>query len=174
MRRIKTIFALALVLSVSAGVLQSCSDDDDNKNANAPVPAAFVQALKQIEPDAKNVKWETEGAYRVAEFDKNGVGYDIWFDAKATWAMTEKDFGRDFFLVPDNAVNAAFAKGEYGTWTVDDISYYKQTTDEFYVIEVETAGQPDMDLFYTTDGTMIKAVPSATAPDILPGTVVSR
>ena len=55
-----------------------------------------------------------------------------------------------------------------------DISYYKQTTDEFYVIEVETAGQPDMDLFYTTGGEMIKAIPSASVPDILPTTVISR
>lgn len=174
MRRIKTILALALAVSVSAGVFQSCSDDDDDKNAGAPVPAAFIQALKQIEPDAKNVKWETEGVYRVAEFDKNGVEFNVWFDAKAAWAMTEKDFGRDFFLVPDNAVSTAFAKGEYGMWTVDDISYYKQLTDEFYIIEVETAGQPDMDLFYTVDGTMIKDIPSAASPDILPGTVVSR
>ena len=173
MKKAKTFFAGAVAIAMMAVSLPACSDDDDNNGINN-VPEAFVNALKKVEPDAKDVKWETEGAYRVAEFKKNMADYDVWFDANAAWAMTEKDFGKDFFLVPDNAVNAAFAKGEYGTWTVDDISYYKQTTDEFYVIEVETAGQPDMDLFYTTGGEMIKAIPSASVPDILPTTVISR
>ena len=65
-------------------------------------------------------------------------------------------------------------KANNSSWTVDDIVYYQQTTDEFYVIEVETAGQPDMDLFYTTEGEMFKAIPSDSAPEILPTTVVSR
>ncbi len=173
MKKIKAIFASAAAVALIAFSLPACSDDDDDKSVDQ-VPEAFVEALKKVEPEAKNVKWETAGSYRVAEFTKNMVGHDVWFDTEAAWAMTEKDFGKDFFLVPDNAVNEAFAKGEYSSWTVDDIVYFRQTTDEFYVIEVETAGQPDMDLFYTTDGEMFKAIPSASAPEILPTTVVSR
>ena len=134
MKKAKTFFAGAVAIAMMAVSLPACSDDDDNNGINN-VPEAFVNALKKVEPDAKDVKWETEGAYRVAEFKKNMVDYDVWFDA---------------------------------------IIYYKQTTDEFYVIEVETAGQPDMDLFYTTGGEMIKAIPSASVPDILPTTVISR
>jgi len=169
MKKIKAIFACAVALVVMATSLSACSDDD---KGITDIPKAFIEALKKVEPEAKNVKWEKKGAYRVAEFKKDMVDCDVWFDTNAAWAMTEKDFGTDFFRVPDNAVNEAFAKGEYGSWTVDDISYYKQTTAEFYVIEVETAGRPDMDLFYTPAGELIKAVPSATVPDILPDTVI--
>ncbi|MDE6564036.1 MAG: PepSY-like domain-containing protein [Muribaculaceae bacterium] len=173
MKKIKAIFASIAAAAVISIPLAACSDDDDDKTVDQ-VPEAFVEALKKVEPDAQNVKWETAGSYRVAEFTKNMVDYDVWFGTDAAWAMTEKDYGKDFFLVPDNAVNEAFAKGEYSSWTVDDIVYYQQTTDEFYVIEVETAGQPDMDLFYTTEGEMFKAIPSDGAPEILPTTVVSR
>lgn len=171
MNKIKTIFASALAMALMAVSLPACSDDDDN-NGIKNIPEVYVNALKKVEPEAKNVKWEMEGIYRVAEFDKNRVGYDVWFDGNATWVMTEKDYGKDFFLVPHNAVNEAFAKGQYGSWTVDDISYYQQLTDEFYVIEVETSGQPDMDLFYTPSGELFKVIPSENAPDILPNTVV--
>ena len=51
----------------------------------------FCECSEKVEPDAKDVKWETEGAYRVAESKKkNMVNYDVWFDANAAWAMTEK------------------------------------------------------------------------------------
>ncbi len=174
MKKFVSIFAFALTIAAMAVVMPSCSndDDDDDHYVTNKVDAAFNSALKDMFPDAQNVKWERKNEYRVAEFDKNGVGYDVWFDKTTAWAMTESDYGKDFFLVPDNAVTGAFSRGEYGTWTVDDITAYKQKASEFYVFEVEKAGQADMDVFYTADGTFIKAVPSDTAPDILPTTAV--
>ena len=171
MKNLRTFIAGAVAMAAMAVAFPACSDDDDNRDISA-VPPAFVQALDKVVPDAKNVKWEREGEYRVAEFYKNGVDYDVWFDASAAWAMTEMDYGRDFMLVPHNAVNEAFSKGDYAYWKVDDISYYEQTSDAFYVIEVEKAGQPDTDLYYALDGTMRQAIPSASSPDIFPVTVV--
>lgn len=165
-------FCLSAVAMAMAIPFAACSDDDDKPSAG--VPQSFVEALKAIEPDAENVKWETEGPWRVAEFDKAGVECEVWFDAMSAWAMTEKDFGRDWFLVPDNAVNNAFATGEYGTWTVDDIKYYLRSSDEFYVVEVEKTGQPDMDLFFSKTGEMFKAAESSAVPDMRPDTVVNR
>ena len=86
--------------------------------------------------------------------------------------MTELDYGKDLFLVPDNAVSAAFPKSEYGTWQIDDITHYIQLDNEFYVFEVEKAGQPDMDVYFSVSGEMLKAVKSDGNPDIRPDTVI--
>jgi hypothetical protein len=39
---------------------------------------------------------------------------------------------------------------------VDDIDKYERPKDVFYLIEVETKGEKDRDLFYASDGTLLK------------------
>ncbi len=173
MKKFKSFFAFALMFAAVAVVMPSCSDDDDDDvTITNSVPSKFSEALKAQFPDATNVKWEKKTNYMVAEFSKDMTGYDVWYDQSASWAMTEMDYGKDLFLIPDNAVATAFAEGDYGTWTVDDITHYKQKTNEFYVFEVEKTGQSDMDVFYATDGTMLKAIASDTSADILPDTAI--
>jgi len=169
MRKLKTIFASMLMLAAMSVTFSSCGDDNDEDDIPNP-SGALNAALDKLYPSAPNVKWESKNNYRVAEFTQNGVEYEVWFDKTAVWAMTEMDFGKDIFLIPDNKVSAAFSSGEYSTWTIDDISLYKQKANEFYIFEVEKAGKPDMSLFYTTEGSMIKAVESSTVSDILPDT----
>ena len=166
--KIKSILAAFLMLTSFSFGLVACDDDDNHAN----VPSEFEAALKQQYPDAKNVEWERKGKYRVAEFVINAVEYDIWYDQSAKCVMTELDYGKNVFLVPDYAVSAAFAQSEYGTWRIDDIKHYKQLNNEFYVFEVEKQGEPDMDVFYNTSGQQLKAIPSDSAPDIRPETVI--
>lgn len=158
----------ALVMLTGLSFAFTACDDDDNVN----VSSEFETALKQQYPDAQNVKWEKKGKYRVAEFDKNNIEYDIWYDQTAKCVMTELDYGKNVFLIPDNAVSAAFAQGEYGTWQIDDIKHYKQLSNEFYVFEVEKQGAPDMDVYYNTAGSQLKAILSDAAPDIRPDTTI--
>lgn len=174
MKKFRRVFAFAFALAAIAVMMPSCDSDDDDKDTyiTNKVDAAFNNALKEQFPDAQNVKWEKKNEYRVAEFTNAGMEYDVWFDKTTAWAMTETDYGKDIFLVPDNAVSAAFPLGEYGSWTIDDITHYRRSDTEFYVFEVEKVGQADMDLFYALDGTLIKAIPSDTAPDILPTTPI--
>lgn len=169
-KQFKSILALLMLAVGMTMTFVACSDDDDD---NIDVSGAFTTALKQAYPNAKNVEWEKKGVYRVAEFEQNFVDYDIWFDHSAKIVMSVFDYGKDLFLVPDNAVNAAFAESEYGTvWQLDDIKHYKQLTNEFYVFEVEKNGQPDMDVYYNVAGELIKAVQSDKTPDILPETQI--
>lgn len=161
---------LSLLFIAVGFSMQSCSDDDDDDNSS--VQTEYVNALKALYPDATNVKWEINKGYRVAEFTKKFVSYDVWFDQKATLAMTELDYGRDLFLVPDNAVTTAWSTGDYATWTLDEIKHYKQLSNEFYVFEVEKAGQPDMDLYYDVNGTLLKSIASESAPEIYPDTAI--
>ena len=155
-----------LLAFFGAFAIQSCDDNDDPKT----VSEAFVEALKQKYPDAKNVKWETKSQYMVAEFDHNFQETDVWFDRDANWCMAPTDYGKNLFLVP-GVVGDAFANGKYGTWTLDDIDFYERQDIEFYVFEVEKKGETDMDIYYATDGTLIKAIPHSEA-DIYPTTPI--
>lgn len=174
MKKSKFLYFLpALFMMFGMAFLQSCSDDDDDDVVESAVPEKYTSALKEAYPDVKSPNWEIKGSYYVAEFTKNMVDYDVWFDSSAAISMTEQDYGKDLFLVMDNSVSAAFAQGEYGTWTIDDISHYTRTSDEFYVFEVEKAGQPDMNLYYNTDGELVNAIQSSQAPDITPTTTLA-
>lgn len=158
-------FALIAVFSFS-----SCDDDDDNDLKPDQVPAAAVQTMNTRFPDAQRVSWEYKGAYVVAEFYENGLEKDAWFTRDGVWKMTEVDYRRDLTFLPAE-VNSAFETGEYGYWTVDDIKYYERTDKSFYLIEVEKAGQRDMDLYYATDGALMKAVVGSDV-DITPDTII--
>lgn len=166
---------LCIMLIAVAGIfsLASC-DDDDNHRLPTPEPTKFTEALKQVFPDAKNVKWETDGAYQVAEFlTKNGqVETEVWFDADAKHVMTANDYGRDLFMIPA-AVNAGFEKTVYGAapWIVDDIDEYIRTADTVYVIEVEAKGEKDVHLFFDPQGNLLKESTDYT-PDFRPTTKI--
>lgn len=171
MKNIKKIFACAILLAGLSLSLPSCSENDGD-NGLVAVPQEYETALKQMLPDVRNVQWETAGEYRVAEFVRGEAEYDVWFDSKVDLAMTKQDFGRNFYNLPDNDMAIAFPTSEYGSWVVDDISYYEQRGDEFYVVEVEKYGEPDMELFFTTGGGLITAIRADAAPDVMPNTSV--
>lgn len=160
---------LWMLLALSTLSLTACGDDDDNSPA-IDVPAQFMTALTQHYPEARNVEWEVRGNYRVAEFTLNRKSMDVWFNSSATWVMTKTELNRSLLSLPE-AVATAFAGGEYGTWTIDDIDYYQRPDRDFYVIEVENPGQPDTDLFYNTDGSFIKAS-NTNHTDIFPDTAI--
>lgn len=169
----KSKFLWVMMALVSMTAFTSCHDDDDDSGKTASVPKAYTEALTAKYPAATNVVWEKKDAYMVAEFKQNNdmEDLDVWFDATATWAMTDTDYGKNVFFLPA-AVNAAWAQGQYGNWTVDEIDFYQRPDIEFYVLEVEKTGQPDTDLYYLPDGTQIKAVASDATSDITPTTVV--
>ncbi len=162
----RLLFLMSVLVAATAFV--ACSDDKDDPDYK--VDPAFVKALSDRYPTAYSVDWDREGAWFVAEFNVDRDRMEAWFDSDARWAMTRTELNRNLLSVP-TAVANAFASGDYSTWQIDDIDYYEKPQREFFVIEVENPGQADMDLFYNTDGTLIKAVPSTDA-DITPATVI--
>lgn len=165
------------LLALGIVLLSACSDDDD-KITDANIPAAVADSFNAKYPDINinNVKWETKGTYIVGEFKKAASLEDIeaWFStATGEWKMTETDYGKNLFLIPVEISNA-FGMNEYGSlWTIDDICLYEYTdaSKNFYLFEVEKTGQQDMEIYFRTDGTLIKAIPD-TNRDITPDTVI--
>lgn len=158
----KLYYLFTLLFAIS--IFTAC-DDDDSANNKIDVPEAVTNAFQAKYPDVavNSVEWAMKSGYYVAEYHTtaNMREVEAWFATDGTWRMTETDNGKDLFLVP-TAVSTAFSKSDYATWTIDDIDYYEypDATKNFYLIEVEKAGQPDTALYFAIDGSLLKTTPA--------------
>ena len=154
-----------LFLFCSVVVLSSCDTDDDLPSSK--VPETVKSAFDAKFPAVARVEWEKKSVYYVAEFYENGVEMQAWFDTDAVWSMTETDLRTDLNVLP-GLVQNAFQTGTYADWRVDDIDKYERPSGIFYLIEIEKTGQPDRDLFYGEDGTLLKDVVDTDKGEVLP------
>lgn len=148
MKRIFLIPGLALCLAT----FMACNDDSNGTPDNAEAKNTF----DAMYPDATRTTWTRSGNYWVADFYDNGRDMEGWFDRPGKWCLTETDLTQE--QLPE-AVRTAFMTSEYAAWKIDDIDMIERPEMEtIYVIEVEQ-GEMEYDLYYTADGTLIKAVP---------------
>ncbi len=154
---------LLLLALCGAMMLTSCSSDDDDPTT---VSSAVQTALDTMYPSAENVEWGTRSGYYVAECTHNKLEIEVWFTSTAEWCMTETDYGKNLSLLP-SAVQTAFNSSEYATWTIDDIDYFEFSGTAFYVIEVESKGQADRNLYFYADGTLFKDVADTDDDDVI-------
>ena len=157
-----------LFLAVCGVVLFSACNDDDDDILVSDVPAVVFNAFQAKYPNIMP-EWERKQGFYVADFFQEGMETEVWISEKGEWAMTEMDLGMNLSLLPQPVLNA-FQASEYATWRVDDLDKYERTDRTFYLIEVETNGQADRDLYYNPDGTLIKDVVDKDNDDITPNT----
>ncbi len=143
-----------------------CSEDDNQLN----VDAAYAAALTQLYPNVGRVEWQYKGLYIVADFKYNGFEKEAWFDNNAKWQMTETEYGRVESKLPA-AVITSLSKGEYADWSVDDIDFYERNDISFYLIEMEKDKYPDVYLYYSPTGELLKTE-SEPQTEILPTTPI--
>lgn len=148
-------------------VLTGCDKDDDIRVSD--VPQAVMNTFEAKFPNVTSVEWEKKSGYYVADFWQEGIETHVWIDTKADWKMTELDFGTNLGLLPD-AVKNAFLNGQYANWRVDDIDKYERPDKIFYLIEIETKGQQDRDLFFAEDGSLLKDEVDKENNDVTPST----
>lgn len=146
------LYGLFLAL-FGAVVLTSCDKEDNLRVSD--VPGAVMNSFEAKFPNASRAEWEKKAGYIVAEFWQDGMDLDVWYNSNGEWLMTEYDLGVNLSAL-SQAVQDAFRAGQYGTWQVDDIDKYERPNDVFYLIEVETKGQQDRDLYYSPDGALLK------------------
>ena len=144
----------------------ACEKEDDVLVSD--VPQAVLNTFKAKYPNILP-EWESKQGYYVAEFFQEGMETEMWITAQGEWAMTEMDMGMNLNLLPQPVLDA-FKASTYATWQVDDMDKYERPDRTFYLIEVETTGQADRDLFYNPDGTLIKDVVDKDNNDITPNT----
>lgn len=140
----------------SAGLMFTACNDDDNFDIGKE--KEIEVKFNQKYPAAQRVSWEKDRSYFVADFWREDLKAEAeaWFDGSAVWHLTETDIRYD--ALPQ-AVKDAFKAGDYSDWRIDDVDMVERPDMEtVYVIEVEQ-GKNEYDLFFSTNGTLIKAVP---------------
>lgn len=151
-----------VLLALGAISLQSCDNDDDIDNSN--VPENIRTTFSENYPDTRNLKWETENVsqqqYYKAEFNnkkENGYKTSAWYAADGTWRMTEIEM--PYNAIPA-AIKTAFEGSQYATWKKDNEvdKVERAGAETVYIIEVESAADVDVDLYYSENGILIKAV----------------
>lgn len=160
--KLKMYFAL---LAMGMIGLQSCSNDDDDDLPSSKVPEAVRNAFDSSFSNTANLSWETKtvskGQYYKAEFNNksdNGYKTEAWYTADGTWYMTETEM--PYNAIPQ-AVKTSFENSEYTSWKRDnevDRIERNAVKEIIYIIEVESPQDVDMDLHYSADGILVKAV----------------
>lgn len=156
-----------LVALMGVVALTGCEKDDDIRVSD--VPNDVMNTFEAKFPNVSRAEWENKHGYYVADFWQEGMETQVWIDQRAEWKMTELDFGTNTQLLPE-AVRSAFQGGQYGSWRVDDIDKYERTDGIFYLIEVETNGERDRDLFFGEDGTLLKDEVAQENKEVTPDT----
>ena len=151
-------------------VLTGCDNDDDDIRVS-DVPKEVMNTFEAKFPNVSRAEWENKLGYYVADFWQEGMETQVWIDSKAEWKMTELDLGVNLQLLPE-AVRNAFQNGQYANWRVDDIDKYERTDGTFYLIEIETKGEQDRDLFFAPDGSILKDEVDRENNEVTPSTVL--
>lgn len=160
--KLKMYFAL---LTMGMIGLQSCSNDDDDDLPSSKVPEAVRNTFDNSFSNTANLSWETKtvskGQYYKAEFNNksdNNYKTEAWYTADGTWYMTETEM--PYNAIPQ-AVKTSFESSEYASWKKDnevDRIERAAVKEIIYIIEVESPQDVDMDLHYSADGILVKAV----------------
>lgn len=138
-------YVTALLLSVFA--LQSCDSDDDHK---LDVPALVQAAFTQKYATASVHEWERKGEFFVAEFRNDFRETEAWFRPDGTWVRTETDYTA---ALPE-AVQT-YLDEHYAGYSTDDVDWVETTTADYFDIELEKRGTPDVYLKIQADGTLV-------------------
>ena len=167
--KLKMFFTL---LAIGAIGLQSC-DKDDDEIASSKVPEVVRNTFSERYPDTRNLKWELESVsqkqYYKAEFrnrKESDYSTSAWYTTDGTWMMTETEM--PYSAIPA-AIRTSFEGSMYATWKRDNEvdKVERMSVAPVYIIDVESAADEDVDLYYSEDGVLIKAV--SEAPGSVPG-----
>lgn len=155
-------FLMAAVALVFGLGLQSCSNDDVVvedvvTQQNVDVPEA-VQELFEINfPTAESVVWSKKSDVYEATFSVETITHNAWFEKEGEWEMTR--VGQN--LGPrNNGLSQAildYIAANYPGWQIDDVDLIRTPTDQYYEIELEKRGEPDVTIFIHADGTLINS-----------------
>jgi hypothetical protein len=150
-----------LMILALCGVLNQACEKEDSSRVNSAVKHTFTEMF----PNALFVEWDIEGNYAVAEFRDNDYSREAWFDHSGTWFFTDTDIP---FANLSEAVKNAFQASDYSGWRVEDVDRIERWGMEvIYVIEVENNSQ-EYDLYYSSDGILIKVVADTDGKNYLP------
>ena len=140
---------LALLVAATSFVFVSCSDDDDD-NHKSFVTETIYNAFHNLYPQIQPYDWEIEGAYIKADFYNGTAHAEAWFTPDGEWVRTETDFHGQ---LPEPVT--AYLQENYPTHVVDEVDWVETPTQNYYEIELEQKGSPDLKVKVTPEGVAV-------------------
>ena len=126
----------------------SCSDDDDHNKFNF-VTEAVHNAFQNLYPQVQPYDWEIEGTYIKAEFYKDNVHAEAYFTPEVPWVRTETYFRG---TLPEAVTT--YLTTNYPDYTVDEVDWVETPNGNYYEVELEKPGTPDVRVNVKEDGTV--------------------
>lgn len=167
--KLKMFFALLALGGIS---LQGCDNDGDDISASK-VPEAIRNTFSETYPDTRNLKWDLESVsqkqYYKAEFNNRKEGdysTSAWYTMDGAWLLTETEM--PYSAIPV-AIRTSFEGSMYAAWKRDNEvdKVERMGVAPVYIIDVESVADEDVDLYYSEDGVLIKAI--SETPGSVPG-----
>ena len=156
----KKIFTAALLVLLGFG-LQSCTTDDGNivieEQTTVDVPEDVQKLFNENFPTAQNATWEQKGDVLQVAFSVEAQAHNAWFENDGAWKMTRvgKNLGPK-----TNGLSQAildYIAANFPGWVIDDIDLIRTPTDQYFEIELEKRGEPDVTIFIRADGSIINS-----------------
>lgn len=141
------LYLVALLLGTFA--LQSCDDDDDK----VKVPKTVQDAFSQKYPTTPAYDWDLERGYYVAEFRNNYSEAEAWFQADGTWVRTETDYRVALPEAVQSYINTNYPSTQ--GYFIDDIDWVETPTQNYFDVELDRQGMPDVHIYIQENGTLI-------------------
>lgn len=151
----RKIFTTAFLLVVFSALLFSCSDKNEDQPTSI-VPEEVIADFQARFPSVTNPTWSFLPNLIKAEFKQNGDDYNVFFFKNESWQWikTEQEV-KDLNQLPQPIKD--YINANYPDWRIDDADIITIGTEEYYEIELEKAGEFDVTIFITSDGTFLSS-----------------
>ncbi len=144
---------LSMAAIASLIMATGCDNETDLNTKINNLPVQSAQFLSTSYGSAKIVDVDNGREYIEVEIVENGVERNVYFTHDGNWVMTSTDVA--VRNLPD-AVTAAVAASEYGSWRIDDADMVENADGTFYVVEVEDpASEREVKLKIAADGSIL-------------------
>ncbi len=148
--------------------MTSCSIEGDN-TVNPDIPGTYGtvtptdEVLRSFDikyPNAKNIEWAVKSNYYVADFTEGYSNIIAWFNQQGNWTLSKSSITSNE-LTAD--IKSAFSQSSYSGWEIKDRNILsRKDFSDMYIIEVVN-GARDINIYYTKEGDLVKAVDAQTA-----------
>lgn len=133
------------ILIILITVCSCTSDLPESK-----VPSIVYNAVKTKFPSAINIDWEKKQSNYEAEFKINGIEYKVYVEPTGKLIFHQYKIKVEEFPAPVTAKISA----EYGEYKIDDAAIIEKDNIVFYQAELERKGEKDLQLFFSSDGSL--------------------
>jgi hypothetical protein len=143
--KIFSFFAVFLLLVACSG------ESSDPTNYSQDIPKAALTKFETTFPKAKDVKWEKEGEYFVAEFTENGLEKEVIYDSEGNLVATETEI--KISEIPSKIID--YVNENYIGAEIEEAEKIESVDGNFFEVEIEY-NDSEVELLFDESGNFLR------------------